>query len=41
MKVGLPLMKNVLTPLAKDVSSPPELTAVASVTDAAIQKDQA
>ena len=39
MKVGLPLMKNVLTPLAKDVSFPPGLTAVASVTDTAIQKN--
>ena len=38
MTVGLPLMKNVLTPLAKSVSIPPGLTAAASATDAAIQK---
>ena len=36
MKVGLPLIKNILTPLVKSVSVP--LTAVASATDAAIQK---
>ena len=38
MRVGLPLMKNVLKPLAKSVSIPPGLTAAASATDAAIQK---
>ena len=36
MRVGLPLIKNVLTPLAKSVLS--RLTAVASVTDTFIQK---
>ena len=38
MKVGLRLMKNVLTPLSKGVLSISELTVVASATDAAIQK---
>ena len=36
--VGLPLMKTVLTPLAKSVLIPLGLTAAASATDAAIQK---
>ena len=36
MTVGLPLMKNVLTPLAKSVLIPLRLTAAASGTDAAI-----
>ena len=35
---GLPLMKNVLTPLAKSVLVPLRLTAPASATDAAIKK---
>ena len=35
---GLPLMKNVLTPLAKGFLIPVGLTATASATDAAIQK---
>ena len=35
---GLPLMKNVLKPLAKSVLIPLELTAAASTTDAAIHK---
>ena len=35
---GLPIMKNVLTPLAKIVLIPLGLTAAASATDAAIQK---
>ena len=38
MKIGLPLMKNVLALLAKSVLIPLELTAAASTTDAAIQK---
>ena len=39
MKVGLPLMKNVLTPLARSIFIPLGLTAAAaSATDAAIQK---
>ena len=36
--VGLPLMKTVLTPLAKSVLIPLGLTAAASATDASIQK---
>ena len=36
--VGLPLINNVLTPLAKIVLIPLGLTAAASATDAAIQK---
>ena len=35
---GLPLMKNVLTLLAKSILAQLELTAAASATDAAIQK---
>ena len=38
MGAGLPLLKNVLTQLTKNVLAPLELTAVASATDAAIQK---
>ena len=38
LKTGLPLMKNVLKPLAKSVLIPLGLTAAASVTDAAIHK---
>ena len=38
LKTGLPLMKNVLKPLAKSVLTPLGLTAAASVTDAAIHK---
>ena len=38
MTTGLPLMKNVLTPLAKSVFIPLGLTAAASTTDADIQK---
>ena len=38
MKVGLPLIKNVLTTLAKSVLVPLGLTVAASETDAAIQK---
>ena len=38
MTAGLPLMKNVITPLAKSVLIPLGLTATASATDAAIQK---
>ena len=37
MAVGLPLMKNILTPSAKSVLIQLALTAVASATDAAIQ----
>ena len=36
MSVRLPLMKNVLTPLAKRVSVPLGLTATALATDAAV-----
>ena len=38
LKAGLPLMKNVLKPLAKSVLIPLGLTVAASATDAAIQK---
>ena len=38
MTTGLPLMKSVLTPLAKNVSLPFALSAAMSATDAAIQK---
>ena len=38
LKTGLPLMKNVLKPLAKSVLIPSGLTAAASATDAAIHK---
>ena len=38
MKVGLPLMKNVLTSLAKIVLLPLRLAAIASATDPAIQQ---
>ena len=38
MTARLPLMKNELTPLAKSVLIPFGLAAVASATDAAIQK---
>ena len=37
-KIGLPLMKNVLKPLAKRFLVPLGLTATASATDAAIQQ---
>ena len=38
LKTGLPLMKNVLKPLAKSVSIPLGVTTAASATDAAIHK---
>ena len=38
MRIGLPLMKNVLTPSAKSVLIPSGLILAASATDAAIQK---
>ena len=38
MSVGLPLMKNVLTPSAKSYLVPLGITAAASATDAVIQK---
>ena len=38
LKTGLPLIKNVITPLAKSVLIPLELTAAASAADAAIHK---
>ena len=38
LKTGLPLVENVLKPLAKSVLIPLGLTAAASATDAAIQK---
>ena len=39
LKTGLPLIKNVIKPLAKSVLIPLELTAAASVTDARIQEN--
>ena len=38
LKTGLPLMKNVIRPLAKSVLIPLGLTAAASAADAGIQK---
>ena len=38
LKTGLPLMKNVIKPLAKSVLIPLGLTAAASATDAGIHK---
>ena len=38
MTVGLPLIKNEITPLAKSVSITLGLTSAATATDAAIQK---
>ena len=38
LKTGLPLIGNVLKPLAKNVLTPLGLTALASATDAAIHK---
>ena len=38
LKTGLPLIKNVITPLAKSVLIPLELTAAASAADAGIHK---
>ena len=38
LKTGLPLIKNVLTPLAKSVLVPLRLTAAASAADAGIHK---
>ena len=38
LKTGLPLIKNVLTPLAKSVLVPLGLTAAASAADAGIHK---
>ena len=38
LKTGLPLIKNVIKPLAKNVLIPLGLTAVASATDAGIHK---
>ena len=38
LKAGLPLMKSVITPLAKSVSIPLGLTAAASAADAGIHK---
>ena len=39
MKLGLPLMKSALKPLAKSVLIPLGLTAVVSVADTGIQKE--
>ena len=39
LKTGLPLMENVLKPLAKSILIPLELTAAAAATDAAIHKN--
>ena len=39
MAASLPMMKNVLTPLAKSVLMPLGLTAAISATDAATQKN--
>ena len=38
LQTGLPLIKNVITPLAKSVLIPLELTAAASAADAGIHK---
>ena len=38
LKTGLPLIKNVIKPLAKSALIPLELTAAASAADAAIHK---
>ena len=38
LKTGLPLIKNVIKPLAKSVLIPLELTAAASAADAGIHK---
>ena len=38
LKTGLPLMKNVIKPLAKSVLIPLKLTAAASAADAGIRK---
>ena len=38
MKIGLSLMRNVLTPLAESVFTPLELAAAPSATDVTIQK---
>ena len=38
LKTGLPLMKNVIHPLAKSVLVPLELSAAASAADAGIHK---
>ena len=38
LKTGLPLIKNVIKPLAKSVLIPLRLTAAASAADAGIQK---
>ena len=38
LKSGLPLVKSVITPLAKSVLIPLELTAAASAADAGIHK---
>ena len=38
LKTGLPLIKNVIKPLAKSVLTPLGLTATASAADAAIHK---
>ena len=39
LKTGLPLIKNVITPLAKSVLSPLGLTAAASAADAGTHKE--
>ena len=38
LKMGLPLIKNVIKPLAKSVLIPLELTAAASAADAGLHK---
>ena len=38
LKIGLPLIKNVIKPLAKSVLIPLELTTAASTADAGIHK---
>ena len=38
LKIGLPLKKNVITPLAKSVTIPLGLTAAATAADAGIHK---
>ena len=38
LKTGLPLMKNVIKPLAKSILIPLQLTAASAATDAGIHK---
>ena len=38
LKIGLPLIKNIITPLAKSILIPLQLTAATSAADAGIHK---